>query len=100
PNPPNYTPSLHDALPICPAVERRGNGLNRASWMMSSSRSGLSGSIEKPPPPMTTTARGGSSSASVGTDDATLEGLNLIVKWRSTDRKSTRLNSSHQIISY
>src|SRR5207244_12110337 len=65
-----YTLSLHDALPISPLSGPRFPAIGSAAWRRRSSRSPRPG--RRPP----TTRH----------------------IWR--DRKSTRLNSSHQIISY
>src|SRR5947208_17183053 len=71
-----YTLSLHDALPICP-------------WA-------LLGLVALPlaVPPARIVLSGGRGPALI----AALQGTGKLVL--ATDRKSTRLNSSHQIISY
>src|SRR2546430_10521507 len=67
-----YTLSLHDALPIC----------RRASWRSNS----------------TTSRPDCLSSAAVGSSARIILGCRA--RARATDRKSTRLNSSHSQISY
>src|SRR5258708_38297919 len=66
-----YTLSLHDALPICYKVDE--------TFAKSAKRFELVVEYEN-----------------VGSDSFTVE----MAKGKSLDRKSTRLNSSHQIISY
>src|SRR5438132_1799327 len=79
-----YTLSLHDALPICrTCAERSTNALRRVARRRSDAvalpDSGRTPPAVQPARPRTVTLRIGG-------------------EW--TDRKSTRLNSSHTVISY
>src|SRR5207248_8420546 len=97
PSPPTPTLSLHDALPIFPAVvgmqtqrarpDQSSFGLKRLNFRsgrLTRSRQALPTSNALPPPNAITRSQPASRKALAA----------------STDRKSTRLNSSHRTISY
>src|SRR5947208_10637753 len=79
----SYTLSLHDALPICEAVIYPAANQFVARWIPQGERGFVNGLIF----------------AGVGAGSGLTPPL---LTWQRSirDRKSTRLNSSHQIISY
>src|SRR5688500_16772470 len=91
-----YTLSLHDALPICP----RPSAARAACRSPGPNRSRLT------PPGTTTILRGLAAYASsmwlrsISVAATILSAVAIVRRSMSTDRKSTRLNSSHLVISY
>src|SRR5258708_31780854 len=91
--PPEISPlPLHDALPISPACGVRRPRPVPARWPRPPADHGASACAEPPPAAAPGRARG-RAARGAGAARATRSR-------DSADRKSTRLNSSHQIISY
>src|SRR5206468_5963088 len=95
PTPETYTLSLHDALPISD-----GTGARRTAARNGRQRQGFTAGCRRTP------RRSYEDSGEVGSDHWSLEwhrrGVGAGSSWRrrTADRKSTRLNSSHDQISY